>query len=255
MADYRELLRVLENQRPGRAVFFEYTLNQSLAEQLVWRRGRGLWETEAARVQTLSDAAAVSGFDCAVAQLSFQHGIFPGWNPAPGAGDEAGGWPCRGDAPGYPGRTVPASRQGGQGLCGDDPECSMWNTGPLPAVGGNRPREGKPCIWTDLSARPEPLENLTRCGFDAVHLTEAYARPMEELLSQWGRKWALLGDTKFSWLTAQKPKDIISYCENLYRLTAGKGYAFGTGNPAGKPIPYLSYAAILSAYLRGRNTI
>ena len=41
MADYRELLRVLENQRPGRAVFFEYTLNQSLAEQLVWRRGQG----------------------------------------------------------------------------------------------------------------------------------------------------------------------------------------------------------------------
>lgn len=66
MADYRELLRVLENERPGRAVFFEYALNRELAEQLVWRRGDTLWATENARVQTLADAAAVSGFDCAV---------------------------------------------------------------------------------------------------------------------------------------------------------------------------------------------
>ena len=32
MADYRELLRVLENERPGRAVFFEYALDRALAE-------------------------------------------------------------------------------------------------------------------------------------------------------------------------------------------------------------------------------
>lgn len=79
MADYRELLRVLENQRPGRAVFFEYALNQSLAEQLVWRRGRGLWETEAARVQTLADAAAVSGFDCRWRSFPSKTGASPGW--------------------------------------------------------------------------------------------------------------------------------------------------------------------------------
>ena len=254
MADYRELLRVLENQRPGRAVFFEYTLNQSLAEQLVWRRGRGLWETEAARVQTLADAAAVSGFDCPVAQLSFQNGSFPGLETlrlelgmklVAGLAEDAG-------------PDILAERF--RLLARENKVCAvMIRNVPCGTPALYRQwaeiihKEGKPCIWTDLSARPEPLEIFSQCKFDAVHLTEAYARPMEELLSRWGKTWALLGDTQFSWLIVQKPKDIISYCENLYRLTAGKGYAFGTGNPAGKPIPYLSYAAILSAYLRGRD--
>ena len=75
MADYREFLRVLSHEKPGRAVFFEYALNRALAEQLVWRRGDTLWATENARVQTLADAAAVSGFDCAVVQLSFEDGF------------------------------------------------------------------------------------------------------------------------------------------------------------------------------------
>ena len=56
-------------------MFFEYALDRALAEQLVWRRGDTLWATENARVQTLADAAAVSGFDCAVVQLSFEDGF------------------------------------------------------------------------------------------------------------------------------------------------------------------------------------
>ena len=56
MADYREFLRVLSHEKPGRTVFFEYALDRALAEQLVWRRGDTLWVTENARVQTLADA-------------------------------------------------------------------------------------------------------------------------------------------------------------------------------------------------------
>lgn len=253
MADYRELLRVLENERPGRAVFFEYALNRELAEQLVWRRGGHLWETEADRVQILADAAAVSGFDCAVADLAFSNG-FPGLQGLRLAEGMklAAGLSEMTETDVLEERYAALAREEAVCAvivrnvpCGTPEQYRRFSE----AVH----RAGKPCIWADCSRQPMSLEGLTDCGFDGIHLTEAYGAPMERLLDAFGSRWALLGDTRFSWLIRQKPRDIISYCQGLFHRTKGKGYAFGTGNPEGKPIPYLSYAAILSAYIRERD--
>lgn len=253
MADYRALLRVLENERPGRAVFFEYALNRELAEQLIWRRGTHLWETEAARVQTLADAAAAAGFDCAAAELAFSDG-FPGLRGL----QLAEGMKL---AAGLSGSADPDMlEERYRVLAGEDAVCAVivrnvpcGTPEKYRRFAGAVHRAGKPCIWADSSSQPIPLEELADCGFDGIHLTESYGVPMEVLLDRFGKRWALLGDTRFSWLVRQKPRDIIDYCQGLFQRTGGKGYAFGTGNPEGRPIPYLSYVAILSAYLRGRE--
>ncbi len=250
MADYRELLRVLENERPGRAVFFEYALDRALAEQLVWRRGDTLWATENARVQTLADAAAVSGFDCAVVQLSFEDG-FPALK----------GLRLREGMKLAAGLSVPIFDPAPyEALAKEEAVCAViLRNVPCGTPENYRQlaaavhRQGKPCIWADDSKTPIPLSELTGCSFDGIHLTEARNRPVELLWKQWNDRWALLGDTRFSWLIRQKPRDILDYCTGLQQLTHGKSYAFGSGNPEGKPIPYLSYAAILSAYIRGQG--
>lgn len=173
MADYRELLRVLENERPGRAVFFEYALDRALAEQLVWRRGDTLWATENAWVQTLADAAAVSGFDCAVVQLSFEDG-FPALK----------GLRLREGMKLAAGLSVPIFDPAPyEALAKEEAVCAViLRNVPYGTPENYRQlaaavhRQGKPCIWADDSKTPIPLSELGAAGGHPLllaHPTEA----------------------------------------------------------------------------------
>ena len=78
MADYREFLRILANQEPGRAVGFEYAWERGLAERLLWRKGGHLWAGEKTRVRSLAETALRCRMDCVALELSEEDGVFPG---------------------------------------------------------------------------------------------------------------------------------------------------------------------------------
>ena len=86
-----------------------------------------------------------------------------------------------------------------------------------------------------------------------MHLTGAYTAETAELWREYHEEFAILGDTRLSWLKNQEPSRIIAYCEALQALTGNKGFAFGMGNPQGEPVPYLSYISTLSALVRGQS--
>ena len=267
MADYREFLRILANQEPGRAVGFEYAWDRSLAEQLLWRKGAHLWAEEKARACSLAETALRCRMDCVVLELLEEDGVFPGLEGLgevlpqgmkAAAGMRAGFFETGGD--------LGAFRRGYEKLAGDPAVCAVIIRDRGEAVPGKEDfleisREltaavhslGKPCIWADCGQEPVPLDWAAGCGFDAVHLTGAYTAETAELWREYHEEFAILGDTRLSLLKNQEPSRIIAYCEALQALTGNKGFAFGMGNPQGEPVPYLSYISTLSALVRGQS--
>ncbi|MGI5894194.1 MAG: hypothetical protein ACOX6P_06320 [Candidatus Merdivicinus sp.] len=268
MADYREFLRILENQHSGRAVGFEYRWDKSLAEQLVWRRGDTLWKTEQDRVQTLMTAALRCGLDCVALELEEAEGKIPilphlgkmlpsGMKAA--VGMTKGLWESRGNLPAFlqlyrrlaeePAVCAVIVRDRGEAFSGSIAEYRQS----MREISGEIHRTGKPCIWADCGEQPIPLEWIAGCGFDAVHLTAFFPQDTADIWREYHSEFALLGDTRMDWVLRQKPRDIIAYCEFIQNLTENCGYAFGMGNPSGKPISYLTYVSVLTALARGQR--
>ena len=261
MTDVREFLRVLENKRPGRAVGFEYAWERPLAEQLHWRRGESLWAGEEARVRALCETAHRCGLDCAAVELREEDGRFPGLSAIPdgipaAAGQTAGLFESGG--------SLSAHRAALRGLAEHPAVCAVLIRDRGEAV-PDRPsfrraaREltaevhaaGKPCIWADCGEKPVPLEWAAGCGFDGVHLTAAYSGGTAEFWKEYGGAFAILGGTELDFLCEAKPRDILAHCAALQALTGNRGFAYGTGNPWGRPVPYLSYISTLTALRRG----
>ena len=264
MADYREFLRILANQEPGRAVGFEYAWERGLAERLLWRKGGHLWAGEKTRVRSLAETALRCRMDCVALELSEEDGVFPGLEGLSEALPE-GMRAAAGMRAGFfeTGGELGAFRRGYEKLAGDPAVCAVIIRDRGEAVPGKEAfrkisREitaavhglGKPCIWADCGQEPVPLDWAAQCGFDAVHLTGAYTAETAEIWREYHQEFALLGDTRLSWLKNQEPAQIIAYCEYLQALTGNKGFAFGMGNPQGEPVPYLSYISTISALVR-----
>ena len=266
MADYREFLRILANQEPGRAVGFEYAWERDLAERLLWRKGAHLWADEKARACSLAETALRCRMDCVVLELLEEDGAFPGLvglsealprGMKAAAGMRAGFFETGGGFETF--------RRDYEKLAGDPAVCAVIIRDRGEAVPGKEAfrkisREitaavhglGKPCIWADCGQEPVPLDWAAQCGFDGVHLTGAYPAETAEIWREFHEEFAILGDTRLSWLKNQEPAQIIAYCESLQALTGNKGFAFGMGNPQGEPVPYLSYISTLSALVRGQ---
>lgn len=260
MTDVREFLRVLENKRPGRAVGFEYAWERSLAEQLLWRRGESLWAGEEARVRTLCETALRCGLDCAAVELREEDGRFPGLSAIPddvraAAGKTEGLWESGGRLADFRAayRTLAAHpavcavliRDRGEAV----PDRASFRRAAR-ELAAEVHAAGKPCIWADCGEKPVPLEWAAGCGFDGVHLTAAHPGSTAELWREYGGEFAVLGGTALDFLCRSKPRDILAYCGELQKMTGNRGFAFGTGNPWGKAVPYLSYISTLTALRR-----
>ena len=272
MPDYRELLRVLQNKEPGRAVMFEYCFSRSIAEQLIWRRSERLWNTEPERVRTIADTAVNAGLDTAVIEFEEHEGSLPGLKYLCGSlapGLKICGGLQKGLAERYvEGEPLELEQEKLEGFyrsMAASPEiCALIIRDSFDEVQGDISKFlkayktfchivhelGKPCIWADFGNHPLSVELLKDIGFQGIHFTQAYRFPMKEFLKKYGDRYAILGDTRFSEICRAKPNDIIAYCTELYCLTKGKGYAYGTANIRGDEIPYLAYLSILSAIKR-----
>lgn len=266
MADYREFLRILENKQAGRAVGFEYAWERSLAEQLLWRKGAHLWASEQAKARSLAETALRCRLDCVALELLEEDGVFPGLAGLSDALPE-GMKAAVGKQAGFfeSGGNLSAFRTAYETLALDPAVCAVIVRDKGEAVPGQKAfqeicreftaavgEHGKLCIWADCGEKPIPLEWVVGCGFAAVHLTGAYPADTVDIWQMFHDEFAILGDTRLSWLKNQEPAQIIAYCESLQKLTGNWGFAFGTGNPHGEPIPYLSYISTLSALVRGQ---
>ena len=70
MADYRELIRILQHQEKGRPVFFQPYLSRGLWERLVWRSGETPWKDAFAAAKVYIDGSVIAGFDAVCLSFS-----------------------------------------------------------------------------------------------------------------------------------------------------------------------------------------
>ena len=264
--------------RGNKPLMLEHSLHPALCEQLIWRRGPHLWQTEETAQLTLADGYRLSGFGGAVVSLSDEQAKedfpLPDWLrkqlPAEtelicGMAEGPAQRIAAGEKPDQILEQFPhaaaalASRS--DGLFLRDDWSGISDTGLQQEILSCLKRaceqiheQGKPVIWVDGTPEPLPLSQLPDC-FDAVQLSENYPLSTGEMMREYGKQFCLMGRTDFSRLMTLRPMEIIEDFASLQELAEKggvRGYIHGSGNISAVPVPYLTYLSMLSAMKRLR---
>ena len=276
MADYRELIRVLQHREKGRPVFFQPYLSRGLWERLVWRSGETPWKDAVAAAKVYIDGSVIAGFD--VACLSFspispfradqnlleqvEKALPPGLRVVDLGGaasptDYIGPKTIH-DLESYY-RQVLASKAVCAVMVGDFLQQRRNNGSAIgetkeyrrnchKAICDEAHRAGKYAIFaTDLSFQ-RGLEFALEDGFDGFWCNQTPPSFLEEW-RQYHSQIALLGGLSRDFLVKSKPMAIHLACEKLMESTNGQGFAIGSDDLGLAEIPYLSFIA-LAGYIQ-----
>lgn len=214
------LLRILTTREPGDAVLFEPLLDRWLAEQLLWRRGRHLWETAESSVETLLALRERTGADAiAVDARPFS----------------------RED----PDLLFSAMERRWNGVC---PFVLLTDDGDTAKKAGRYPciaavgafggvRSDKPVIQMDGTA--EEAVKAKAAGWFAPEKAE-------EVWRDFSGEIAILGGLGVDELTSHGPATIRQRCEDLFAMTQNVRFAIGSGGVLPKE-HYLTLITLLGA--------
>lgn len=261
---FKEVQAALFGQQ-SRPAMAERQLEQRLCEQLIWRRGAHLWRDEATALATQADGCRLSGFGAVTAMLSddgfaalaalqaslpANMGIIAGFQNGPAAGGADAAMQnflenirrLSAQLAGAGAVRIRTALPEDKGFRREVKAC-------LSDCCKAAKAQGLPVIWDDQAAAPAPLEEIAGLPFDAVWLSERYPFSTGEAIRRYGKRFGLLGRTDFARLLTLKPMDIIDDFRQLWELSAGKGYLFGSGGE-GAPIPYLTFLSMLTALER-----
>ncbi len=270
MKKWESFLQVLANQTPTTPVIFEYAVPRDTAEQLIWRRGDHLWETEEVAFRNLADTYKLCKMDfgplhfpanCSDPQLvDLLLQTLPEGFRVIGAQKQ----------------TIAKKLQTGLSLsdCFDQTRDLYLTLAKHPAViacafndcldeieekdavlqfyqtlAGELHDLNLPCIWIDFSDHPVAIERVISLGVDGLYLTERYPLTTEEAIDRYGKQIALFGDTHTDYLKTAKTKPIMAHIKRLQEHAGHQGYAYGTGNIKGTDFPYLNFISVLTAFI------
>ena len=93
----------------------------------------------------------------------------------------------------------------------------------------------------------EVMEDIiTYMRFDGKHSFEDNIFSVEDSYKRWGSRISILGGIDVQFLCNSSEGEIKKRCENMLKLTAGKGgYALGSGNSIPDYIPLNKYLAMI----------
>ena len=90
------------------------------------------------------------------------------------------------------------------------------------------------------------LDDLSDCGFHAIHPNEPLSVDIVKLKQQVGDKFALIGNVDVDLLSRGSEEDVVKATKYLIENVApGGGFALGSGNSVAKFIPVANYKAML----------
>lgn len=276
MADYRELIRILQHQEKGRPVFFQPYLSRGLWERLVWRSGETPWKDAFAAAKVYIDGSVIAGFDAVCLSFSpdspfrasqklleqVEKVLPPGMKVVDlgGAGSPSDCIEPKTihDLESYY-RQVLASQAVCAVMVGDFSQ-HRQNSGLTiekaqefrqicrKAICEETHRAGKYAIYaTDLPFQ-RGLEIALENGFDGFWCNQTPPSFLEEW-RQYHSQIALLGGLSQDFLAQNKPMAIHLACEKLMQSTKGQGFAIGSNDLGLTEIPYLSFIA-LAGYIQ-----
>jgi len=105
----------------------------------------------------------------------------------------------------------------------------------------------KPAILHSCGYMNEVMEDIiTYMRFDGKHSFEDNIFSVEDSYKRWGSRISILGGIDVQFLCNSSEGEIKKRCENMLKLTAGKGgYALGSGNSIPDYIPLNKYLAMI----------
>lgn len=242
---------------PAEPAMMEHTLERTLCEQLIWRRGAHLWQDEPAVLSTLLEGSKRAGFGGAVLAVSDVSLIDELWKEADGIGLICGPAEILAEPSEEYIRIVEQIAdqadavflQGNfDGIIDDGLKRELLSC--LKASCEAVHRTSKQVIWVDRSIQPLPPEEMAGLPFDGLQLTDRYGFSTAEAIRRYGDRFCLLGRTDFSRLAEMSPMELIRDHARLWELCSGKGYIFGTGDIDGRLLPYLTFISMITAVNR-----
>lgn len=218
--DYRNFMRMLLTREPGEPTLFEPFIDSRIAEQLIWRRGKHLWNTPELYIDTLAALNERTVSDVIVADTrGFGASLDALYETINGYADDHMAFICLCD-------TMESAKRAD--LCGG--VCAV-------AVYGNV-KSKKPMIKMD--GLPEDAIVSGCAGWFAPCDAERY-------WAEYGDKIAILGGLGVPYLTSTGPVTIHTRCEKLYDRTKNVRYALGSGGCMPQE-NYLEFISMLGIY-------
>ncbi len=119
----------------------------------------------------------------------------------------------------------------------------------LKAIGKLAKESGKPLIYHSDGLLNNVLEDIIKCGVDALHPIEPKAMDIREVRLQVGQRLALIGNIDVGdILTRGTPERIREQVrQNIEWMDSYPGYCIGSGNSIPEYIPIENYKAMLDA--------
>lgn len=91
--------------------------------------------------------------------------------------------------------------------------------------------------------------------YDGKHSQEDVIEPVEEALSRWGSRIAIMGGIDVDFLCRAGPEAVRARAEALLQRTAGRRYALGSGNSIPGYVPDAAWAAMVTPALERRGCV
>lgn len=220
--DYRNFMRILLTDEPGEPTLFEPFIDNWIAEQLIWRRGKHLWETPESYIDTLAALNERTGSDVIPADTrGFGASLDVLYDTINHYADDHTAFVCLCD-------TMESAEMADQcdGVC-------------AAAVYGDVKSE-KPMIKMD--GTPEDAIRSGCAGWYSPCGAEEY-------YAEYSNRIAILGGLGVNYLTSTGPVSIHTRCERLYETTKNVRYALGSGGCLPQE-NYLELISMLGIYKR-----
>ena len=105
---------------------------------------------------------------------------------------------------------------------------------------------GKLFIFHSDGKLMEVFEDLSECGFQAIHPNEPLSVDIVDLKKLWGKQFAFLGNIDMDLLARGTPEQVKEAAIHLIETVGrGGGFALGSGNSIARFIPLVNYKAML----------
>ncbi len=240
--NYERFLQAIRGIQ-GPPVLFEPFVPVYLAEQLIWRRGKHLWETVSTYLDTLFSLRERTYADVVIADMrTFGDELAPemGQRMAEVATAEIR-FVALCDSPVQLACARSSAGICGAGLYGWERWVHTYNKEENLSAG----------TYFPLIAMDGDCEAAVKAGFDGwfcpangEDMWQKYYRDADE-------KIAILGGLGVDWLKNGQPVEIHNRCEEIFRMTGGEGYLIGSGGAVSET-DYLSLISLLGVYRRWR---
>lgn len=229
--NYKNFLRIFDRKVSSSVchppVLFEPLINENICEQLIWRRGKNLWDTPENYAETIISLQERTKSDVVIFDM---RRFTDGENQI---------------LLNYISRNLSDNLKAVM-LCETmNQHETAEKSNSVCAIGG-----------FSKSVKPQNLPFIRMDGNIAEAISESangyYAVSQAETVYEaYGDKIAILGGLGLDWLNGTNPTEVHQRCENLYKLTCNNHYAIGSGGFGGET-DFLNFISLLSMYIRYR---